>query len=134
MNGDEASDRPHEPAEEDALAAVSTEEGLPLCEVCGVEPPAAGTEEALALGAEVVAQAVAEDGADGGEPDQATDLEDVARPCDPGEDDQGGSRHQGADDRDRLGGREQQDEPVAPHRRMLEHRQEGVLDLHAPTI
>ena len=134
MNGDEASDRPHEPAEEDALATVSTEEGLPLREVGGVEPPAAGTEEALALGAEVVAQAVAEDGADGGEPDQATDLEDAARPCDPGEDDQGGSRHKGADDRDRLGGREQQDEPVAPHLRVLGYGKEGVLEPHAAIV
>ena len=75
---------------------MSAEEDFPLCKVCGVEPSAVGTEEALASGTEIVAQAVAKDGADGSEPDQATDLKDAARPCDPSEDDEGSSRHKGA--------------------------------------
>ena len=127
---DDAPDRPHEPAEEHALVAVPREEGLALLKVGGVEPPATGAEEVLAPHAEVVAHAIAEDGASGGEPDQVAHLEDAVCRSGPSEDDQRSPRHEDAGNGNRLRGGEEENDPVAPHPQVLEGRQKETQVVH----
>ena len=112
--GDDTTQRSHGPAKKDALAAMPPEEGFTRHEMVGVEEPATGTEQPLASRAQMVAQAIAQNGPSCGEADQDTGIEGTLGCGDAGQNEQGSAWHQGSGERNRLDERQQQDDPVVP--------------------
>ena len=129
--GNDGPDQADEPPEENAFPSVAREKLLPLLQEPRLEDPVSLPEADMASPAHPEADAVAENGPRGSEPDQVADVEIPLCRQGAGEHDEQGAGHHDPDEGQGLQEGKQEHDPVAQHPEMFDGGQEGMDKIHA---